>query len=76
MPHINIKHFPAVLSDEEKDKLVTEVVKAVQNAFECDESAISIALEPIVKEAWKEQVYLPEIKQREHLLCKEPGYSL
>ncbi|MDJ0703530.1 MAG: AMP-binding protein, partial [Leptolyngbyaceae cyanobacterium MO_188.B28] len=76
MPHVNIKHFPVALSNEKKDKLVTDVMKAIQNAFECDESVISIALEPIEKEFWKEQVYLPEIKKRENLLCKEPGYSL
>ena len=76
MPHVNIKHFPVALSDEKKDKLVTEVMKAIQNAFECEESVISIALEPIEKELWKEQVYLPEIEERNNLLCKEPGYSL
>lgn len=74
MPHVNIKHFPAFLSDEKKTSLVTAVTKAVQNAFDCNEGAISIALEPIEQEIWKEQVYLPEIEHRKNLLCKEPNY--
>lgn len=76
MPHVNIKHFPAALSDEKKSKLVAELVSAITEAFECDESVISIALEPIEEDCWTERVYLPEIKKREALLCKEAGYSL
>jgi 4-oxalocrotonate tautomerase len=74
MPHVNIKHFPAFLSNEKKTSLVTVVTKAVQNAFDCNEGAISIALEPIEQEMWFEQVYLPEIELRKNLLCKEPNY--
>ena len=76
MYHVNIKHFPMFLSDEKKTSLVTAMTKALQNAFECNENAISIALEPIEPEIWKEQVYLPEIEHRKNLLCKEPNYLL
>jgi len=74
MPHINIKYFPVPLSQEQKDTLVTSLTNAARNAFGCDAGVISIALEPIGGDAWNEQVYIPEIKQRKQLLCKVPNY--
>ena len=74
MPHVNIKHFPVALSDEQQAELVTAVTNAVQDAFRCDAGVISIALEPVAKEAWTEQVYTPEIVQRGKLLRKTPNY--
>ena len=74
MPHINIKHFPVLLSDEQQADLVAAVTKAVKTAFSCDEGAISIALEPVEKEVWPERVYIPEIVNRKNLLRKLPSY--
>lgn len=74
MPHINIKHFPAVLNEETKAELIRSLTKAVQNAFGCDEGVISIALEPVQQEIWHEQVYRSEIENRKNLLCKSPNY--
>jgi thioesterase domain-containing protein/phenylpyruvate tautomerase PptA (4-oxalocrotonate tautomerase family) len=75
MPHVNIKHFPVSLSDDQQSELVSAVTKAVTNAFGCDEGAVSIAFEPIDKEVWKEEVYLPEIVNRRHILGKVPNYG-
>ena len=74
MPHINIKHFPVDLGSTRKDELVVALTKAVQTAFGCEEGTISIALEPVTPDNWREQVYIPEIKQRNNLLCKQPSY--
>lgn len=73
VPHINLKHFPS-LSEEQNAALVAALTKAVMEVVQCNESAISIALEPIEKDAWNEQVYIPEIINRKHLLHKQPGY--
>lgn len=74
MPHVNIKHFPVSLSEEEQSELVRAITAAVGDAFGCDEKVISIALEPVAKDDWTEQVYVPEIEQRRDLLAKVPNY--
>ncbi|MDQ1742207.1 MAG: hypothetical protein QOE23_546 [Pseudonocardiales bacterium] len=74
MPHVNIKHFPVPLTDEQQGRLVSALTAAVRNAFDCDEGVISIALEPVEQEAWHERVYLPEIVNRKQLLHKVPNY--
>lgn len=74
MPHVNIKHFPAPLNDEQASALVSAVTEAVTRAFGCDEGVVSIALEPVEQRAWQDQVYAPEIVERSHLLRKTPTY--
>lgn len=73
MPHINIKHFPS-LSKDQQTELAKTLTKVITNIIHCDESAVSIALEPIEKAIWNERVYIPEIVNRKELLCKKPGY--
>ena len=74
MPHVNIKHFPQPLTDQEKRDLANAVTSAVQKALGVDEGAISIALEPVERERWDEQVYEPETRGREELPIKRPRY--
>jgi phenylpyruvate tautomerase PptA (4-oxalocrotonate tautomerase family) len=74
MPHVNIKHFPVALTEEQQAKLVAAVTDAVKSAFKCDEQVISVALEPVAKEMWHDKVYLPEIVGRKELLRKSPSY--
>ncbi|MBU2712979.1 tautomerase family protein [Zooshikella harenae] len=74
MPHVNIKYFPVILSEAQKDELVSEISNAVQKALNCDPGVISIALEPTQQDVWNEQVYIPEIEQKKDLLCKKPNY--
>jgi 4-oxalocrotonate tautomerase len=74
MPHVNIKYFPTPLTDTQEAELVTKLTEAVTTAFGVDEGAISIALEPVDKEVWNEQVYVPEIVNRKSLLRKSPNY--
>ncbi|SDP26159.1 tautomerase family protein [Lentzea jiangxiensis] len=74
MPHVNIKHFPAPLTEEQASELVATITEAVTRAFGCDEGVVSIALEPVSQKAWQEQVYAPEILQRRELLRKTPTY--
>ncbi|MFT5717685.1 MAG: 4-oxalocrotonate tautomerase [Oleiphilaceae bacterium] len=73
MPHINIKHFPS-LSEEQHIALAKSITEAVTAVVGCDESVISIAVEPVEPDVWNEQVYLPEIIGRKHTLIKTPDY--
>ncbi len=74
MPHVNIKHFPKVLTNQEKTDLVAAVSSAIKISFGCEENVISIALEPIEEEDWHVKVYETEIKCRADMLCKVPSY--
>ncbi|WP_394613561.1 tautomerase family protein [Lentzea sp. JNUCC 0626] len=74
MPHVNIKHFPAPLNEEQASELVSAITEAVTKAFGCTEDVVSIALEPVERQAWQDQVYAPEIVERKHLLHKTPSY--
>lgn len=74
MPHVTIKHFPARLDDDRRAALVTGLTEAVTGAFGCDEGVVSIALEAVDPEAWRERVYVPEIDGHRDRLCKEPDY--
>lgn len=73
MPHVTIKHFPASLSADQADALAKALTTAVTDAFGCPERVVSIALQPVAAEVWTEQVYLPEIAERDSLL-KRPDY--
>lgn len=74
MPHVNIKHFPKHLTDQQKRGLIDAITLTIQRSFGCDEGAISVALEPIEEEDWNVRVYEPEIVGRSELLCKTPSY--
>jgi indigoidine synthase len=76
VPHVNIKHFPVSLSEQQEAALVAEVTAAITRAMSCDEGVISIALEPVPQESWDEHVYVPEIVNRAHLLRKQPSYGV
>ena len=74
MPHINIKHFPIQMSEEQRSELMIDITQVIGRTFRCNEDVISIALEPVEKEEWNERVYAPEIVNRAELLCKTPNY--
>jgi 4-oxalocrotonate tautomerase len=74
MPHVHIKHFPALLSPEKQGRLVAALTEAITEALGCPEGVVSIALEPVDKDDWNEQVYVPEIVGRKELLIKQPSY--
>jgi 4-oxalocrotonate tautomerase len=40
----------------------------------CDESVVSIAVEPVLPEEWNTKVYIPEIVDRKNTLIKTPDY--
>jgi amino acid adenylation domain-containing protein len=74
VPHINIKHFPVPITEEQERELVSAVTAAVRDAFGCKEGVVSIALEPVTQDVWNERVYVPEIVDRQALLRKTPNY--
>ncbi|MGW5971265.1 amino acid adenylation domain-containing protein [Streptomyces sp. NPDC055186] len=75
MPHLTIKHFPQDFTDQQKHLLAESLTAVIVEQFGTYEGAVSIALEPVPQEKWRESVYEPEITRRSHLLIKAPNYG-
>lgn len=75
MPHVNIKHFPP-LTKVQQEKLVLNLTKVITDVIQCGAGSVSIALESIEKDDWKEKVYVPEILNRKEFLHKFPDYKV
>ncbi|MGW2325135.1 tautomerase family protein [Streptomyces sp. NPDC001700] len=74
MPHLNIKHFPLDVGEEQRRQLTEDLTALVMRHFEVPEGAVSIALEQVDQSSWNDAVIVPEIIGRQHLLIKAPGY--
>jgi 4-oxalocrotonate tautomerase len=73
MPHVIVKFWPG-RTENQKKHMTSEIVKAIKNTIDVSESSISIAIEEVPEEIWAEEVYKPDIIEKEHLLYKKPGY--
>ncbi len=74
MPHVEIKCFPG-RTEEQKIKCAEEVTKAITETMGCDASSVSVAINEISRDDWKEQVWDKEIAPKEAELYKNPGYT-
>ncbi|WP_280267377.1 hypothetical protein [Nocardia wallacei] len=76
MPHVEISHFPADLSDAAARRLESDLVAAVTRAFGVAAGAVSIGLEAVDREHWQDRVYGPLITGRTPAtsLLRAPGY--
>ncbi|MFJ2739911.1 tautomerase family protein [Streptomyces sp. NPDC087440] len=74
MPHIDLSHFPAELTEEQRGRLASDLTAVIVAHFGTYEGAVSIALRPVPPEAWDEQVVDPLITGRGPHLIKPPAY--
>jgi 4-oxalocrotonate tautomerase len=74
MPHILIKLLPG-RSEQQKKRLVDEIVRDVVVIAICAEESVSVAIEEIKPEDWAEKVYKPDILDKPEKLYKRPGYN-
>lgn len=74
MPHIHLK-IAAGQSEKTKKKLADEFTRVIIENTENPEEAVSVAVEDIPKEEWKDAVYDKKIKPNLDSLYKKPGYS-
>jgi len=74
MPHIIVKLWPG-RTEEQKADLSSKITEALKDAIDASDSSISVAIEEIPEEKWKEEVYDPEIIGKKELLYKKPGYK-
>ncbi|HAJ95812.1 MAG TPA: 4-oxalocrotonate tautomerase [Actinobacteria bacterium] len=75
MPHIIVKLWPG-RTEEQKADLSSKITKVLKDAINVSDSSISVAIEEVPEEKWKEMVYDPEIIGKKELLYKKPGYTL
>jgi 4-oxalocrotonate tautomerase len=76
VPHVEIHHFPAELSEQARERLADDIVAAVVRTFGVPESAVSIGLVSVEKTQWTGRVYTPLISDRpaDTTLLRKPGY--
>ena len=75
MPHVSVKLYPG-RSEQQKAQLAEAIVQDVVDIIQCGEGSISVAIEDIDPQDWKEKVYIPEIVEKSDKLYKKPGYSM
>ncbi len=75
MPHVIVKLWPG-RTIEQKTDLSNKITEALKTSLDATDSSISIAIEEVPEEKWKESVYDTEITGKEELLYKKPGYTL
>ncbi|SIR88470.1 tautomerase family protein [Williamsia sterculiae] len=78
MPHVEIWHFPATVSDERREQLERDVVTAVARAYGVDAGVVSIGTHAVDPGHWDQVVYQPLIGGRDDdedsRLLRRPNY--
>lgn len=75
MPHVSVKMYPG-RSEKEKAELAEAIAQDVIDIIGAGRGSISVAIEDIAPQDWKEKVYDPEIKQKSDKLYIKPGYAM
>lgn len=75
MPHISVKMYPG-RSEKEKAELAEAIAQDAMDVISVGRSSISVAIEDIPPQEWKEKVYDPEIIGKSDNLYIKPGYSM
>ena len=75
MPHVIVKLWPAK-SKEQKTRLAQAIAKDVMDILQYGEESVSVAMEEVNSQDWKEKVYKPDIQKNWDKLYKQPGYDV
>lgn len=74
MPHIDIKCYPG-RTDAQKKQLADRIAQDVAEIFETEEGVVSVAIQDIPAQEWKERVWDQEIVPRQEFLYRKPEYN-
>lgn len=74
MPHVIVKLWPGKTEDQ-KNQLTEDIVKDIMNVLNYGEESVSVSIEEIKSDEWKEKVYKPDIVNCPGKLYKKPGYN-
>lgn len=75
MPHIIIKLYPGRTEDQKK-AMAEAVGEAVIRSLNADPKTISVDIQEVPSEEWKESVYDVDIRPRMDHLWIKPGYTM
>ncbi|MEW2166597.1 hypothetical protein AB0912_26900 [Streptomyces sp. NPDC007084] len=75
VPHLSVRHWPREFTAEARNELVAELTSVITRVFEVEEGSVSISVEPVAIDRWHDDVHVPELVERAHLLWKRPHYS-
>jgi len=75
MPHVIVKLWPGK-SEQQKAHLAEKIARDVTDVLNCGEESVSVAIEEIDSRDWAEQVYQPDIVDKQEKLYKKPGYTM
>ncbi len=75
MPHVIVKLWPGK-SEQQKRAMTKQIVEAVTATLGYGEESVSVALQEISSQDWKDQVYDADIAASPNALYKKPGYSM
>lgn len=74
MPHIKVSMYKG-RTDEQKQELSKKLEEALVSVLNANPDSISIAIEDIEPSEWVDKIVKPEIKEKEAILTKKPGYK-
>jgi 4-oxalocrotonate tautomerase len=75
MPHVIVKLWPGK-SEQQKARLAERITKNVMDVLHYGEESVSVAMEEVKSEDWRERVYEPDIQNKREQLYKKPGYRM
>lgn len=75
MPHIIIKAWPGKTAAQQK-QLAEAITRSVMEIFHYGDESVSVSLQEVPPDRWKQEVYLPDIVAHPDALLKPPGYRL
>jgi 4-oxalocrotonate tautomerase len=75
MPHVIVKmHIGR--TEEQKQLLAKEITRAVVETINSSEEKISVSIEEFLPEVWEEQVVIPDVLEKPHLVYKKLGEKM
>jgi len=76
VPHVIVKAWPGKTEDQ-KQRLADAITREMVDIFGNSAESISVAIEDVPSERWKEAVYDPDIENAPAgTLYKTPGYRM
>ena len=75
MPHIIVKMYPG-RTEEQKLEMTARMTDVLMETLKVGVDSLSVAIEEISPENWKEAVYQPDIMDKQETLYKKPGYQI
>ena len=75
MPHIIVKLWPGK-SENQKQQLADAITTNVTTILGYGPESMSVGFEEVSSQDWRDQVYQPDILDKQSTLLKKPGYKM